>query len=291
MNIPILLYHSVSDHCTKLYRPWSISPLMFEQHMMYLKNHGYQPLTINDLMNSIKSGGSGLPQRPIGITFDDGLADFLDGAVPILEKHNFPATLFITTGYVGETSRWLKDLGEQDRPMLTWEQIASLAGVEIGSHSHSHFQLDIVTRKCAQDEIIRSKRLLEKHIGRPVKSFAFPHGYHTRKLLRIVRDAGYSSACVVDHQMADLQENVFSIPRIIINAGVTTLELESILNGMNLRPKSFLNPLLKFGWRMARFMKVEKLLPATDDFSSSIFLLLCLVSSLFKNLFLYECRH
>jgi len=270
MNIPILLYHSVSSQSTDLYRPWAVSPDRFDKHMAYLSNSGFQPLAVKDILNTIKSGSLGTLKRPVGITFDDGLADFFDGAYPILKKYRFPATLYIATGYVGETSRWLADLGEQNRPMMSWDQITSLDGIEIGSHTHSHPQLDIVPENQARDEILQSKKMLENHLNRSIDTFAFPHGYHTRKLLKIVKSAGYNSACIVDHRMANAEDDVLSLPRIIVTADVSTTTLAEYLNGKGLRRKSLLSLPMKFTWRMVRRMKLERFLPATDrDFSST----------------------
>jgi peptidoglycan/xylan/chitin deacetylase (PgdA/CDA1 family) len=185
-----------------------------------------------------------------------------------LNKYGFPATLFVATGFVGETSRWLEDLGEGDRPMLTWKQIASLEHVEIGSHGQRHLQMDIISESQAADEIIESRKILEENINRPVQSFAFPHGYHTGKLLKIVKQAGYTSACVVDHAMAKQDADVFALPRIIVSSDVSTSLLEEYLQGKGLRQQSLLRGPMKFAWRMARRTGMDTRLSfANRDFS------------------------
>ena len=37
-----------------------------------------------------------LPERPVVLTFDDGYADFVEKAVPLMVEHGFPATVFVT---------------------------------------------------------------------------------------------------------------------------------------------------------------------------------------------------
>jgi peptidoglycan/xylan/chitin deacetylase (PgdA/CDA1 family) len=259
MNIPILLYHSISNEATSLYKSWAISPLEFDRHLDFLNKQGYQPITIKNVVDAIRCGGKGLPDRPLVITFDDGMADFLSGAMPILKKYNFPATLYIVTGYVGETSRWLMDEQEYNRPMLTWNQLAALEGIEIGSHSHSHFHMDLLPLAQARTEIMHSKMLLEQHLGRSIDTFAFPHGYHTKKLLKVVEESGYSSACIVRHGMANDSSNVYALPRIIITSDVTMATLDQFLQGKRLTRVSAWRSFLRKAWRMVRWIKLGRI--------------------------------
>jgi len=269
MNIPLLLYHSISDRSTSSYQTWTVSPDLFDRHMSLLRDRGYLPMTVTEIVKLMQTGAV-FPGRLVGITFDDGLADFLEGAAPILKKYGFAATLYVATGFVGETSRWLDDLGERERPMLTWKQIASLEQVEIGSHGHGHLQMDIISESQAVEEIVKSKKILEDKLDRRIESFAFPHGYHTGKLLKILEQTGYTSACVVDHAMANEADDVFALPRIIVASDVSTSMLDEYLQGNGLRQRSFLRAPMKLAWRMARRTGMDRGLSfANRDFSHS----------------------
>jgi peptidoglycan/xylan/chitin deacetylase (PgdA/CDA1 family) len=256
MNIPILLYHSISDQATRLYQPWTISPREFESHVAYLCDQGFQPMTIDDLAQAIRLSGKKLPERPVLLTFDDGLADFLIGAMPVLAKFGFPATLFIATGYIDRTSRWLVKEGEQYRPMLSWKEIASLEGVCLGSHSHTHPQLDILSLLEARNEIFYSKQLLEQKLGIPINTFAYPHGYYSNELREITKSAGYSSACIVGHAMATDLSDLYTLPRMIIKSDVDTMVLGKYLEGVGLRRHGAWRTFLRIAWRI--FRKVKK---------------------------------
>ncbi len=251
--IPILLYHSISDGGTDAFRMWTVSPERFASHMEYLSGDGFTALTVTEL-GSRFDNGLPLPDKPIVITFDDGFADFVVFAEPTLRRHNLPVTLYITTKYVGETSRWLERQGEGDRPFLTWKEIATLDEdlVEIGAHGHTHAMLDALSPREATIEIQESKRILEEHIGKPVVSFAYPHGYSSSRVRRTVRDVGFTSACMVAHALSSSAADRFAMPRIVVSADDGIDDLTRLIGGRDLRIAPFREQYRTKGWRVAR---------------------------------------
>ena len=80
--------------------------------------------------------------------------------------------------------------------MLTWQELrdVSESGIECGAHTHTHPQLDILPAPTAFQEIQTSKRMRSRiSSGRPVKTFAYPHGYASRTTRHLVRQAGFAS--------------------------------------------------------------------------------------------------
>ena len=99
----ILLYHRVldiqkgGDFCSL---PGIIvSVNMFNQQMRYLSKN-YNVISLDHLVDSLKNN-SPLPKKGVVITFDDGWRDNYSFALPILKKYNLPATIFLTSGYIG----------------------------------------------------------------------------------------------------------------------------------------------------------------------------------------------
>ena len=251
--VPIFLYHSVDTKCADAYRRWLVLPEEFDRHMKYLSDNDYRAVTVSALVSLLKNGKT-LPPRTVAITFDDGLQDFLTGAVPILQRYNFLATLYVVSGCVGQSSRWLGPMGEGARPMLSWQDLRDIssAGFELGAHSISHPQLDVLPPAIASAEIRGSKSALEDHLGRRLESFAYPHGYSSRTTRRLVREAGFSSACRVRHALASAAEDHYVLSRIIMTSSIGIGELQTLLGDSSLPVAPPADRLFATGWRMVR---------------------------------------
>ena len=230
-NVPILMYHSISQHATRKYKPFAVLPALFADHMAYLHQHAYTPITVTQFINTRAKGVSALPERPVILTFDDGFADFFTDAFPVLQRYGFTATLYVATAFVNGTSRWLHREGEAARSMLTWDQLTKIitTGIECGGHSHCHPQLDTLPIVVARDEIVQCKRLLERHLDQEVSSFAYPYGYHTAAIKQLVREAGYSSACAVKYEMSSETTDPFALARLMIKSSTSVGTLAALL--------------------------------------------------------------
>jgi peptidoglycan/xylan/chitin deacetylase (PgdA/CDA1 family) len=235
-KVPILMYHSISEHASSRFRLFTVPPATFADQMAYLHQHAYTPLTVSQLARALSQHPSSLPERPVVLTFDDGYADFFTEALPVLKRYDFTATVYVTTAFINDTSRWMRREGETARPMLRWEQLEAIAksGIECGAHTHTHPQLDTLPRSMAQDEILLSKRLLEDHLGREVKSFAYPSGFLTTKLRQQVQDSGFTSACSVERALHPSTVDVFALTRLLVGREMDINRFAELLQGENI---------------------------------------------------------
>ena len=256
--VPLLLYHSVADATDPRFAEWAVSEKAFAAQMDALAREGYSALTVREVAERAFGRGGALPDRALAITFDDGFEDFYTAAWPHLERNGLTATVFVTTGHVGSTSVWLGSHGEGDRPLMSWSQIAdiSAAGIECGAHAHTHVQLDAVPRWRAREEIERSRRALAGVVG-PPSSFAYPHGYHSRRVRQEVRRAGFASACAVADGLASASDDPYAIPRVVVRGGTSVESLLRVLEGQRstARPR----PLRRAAWRSLRRAGAEPL--------------------------------
>lgn len=93
------MYHRVA---APFHDPWglAVDPVHFEQQLAYFMKHRIV-LSMDDFIAHLRLRI--LPSNAIAITFDDGYLDNLLNAEPALTSHSVPATLFLTTGFVGQT--------------------------------------------------------------------------------------------------------------------------------------------------------------------------------------------
>ena len=253
-RIPILMYHSISRESSAQFRPFIVTPESFDAQLSYLHQHGCQTLTISQFIQARTQGEKTLPERLALLTFDDGFADFYSTVLPLLKRYGFVATLYVTTGFIGSTSRWLASSGESSRPLLNWDQISEIAasGIECGAHTVTHPTLDAIPHGVARDEIKNSKRALEDHLHREINSFAYPFGYYSRATIQLVQEAGFSSACAVRYAMSSIRDDAFALARHIVRYDTRLEEFASLLNGQVPVLPLMYNRLRATGWRIIR---------------------------------------
>jgi peptidoglycan/xylan/chitin deacetylase (PgdA/CDA1 family) len=138
--------------------------------------------------------GQGEQSRaPVVVTFDDGTADVIETALPVLVDCQVPATLYVATGFVDE-GRQFPPAGRS----ASWGALAdgcSTGLLTVGSHTHDHLLLDRVSEEEAINQLDRSRSLIEDRLGRPVPDFAYPKAVApTPAVARLVRDRFRSAA-------------------------------------------------------------------------------------------------
>lgn len=123
-------------------------------------------------------GGAG----GVAVTFDDGYRDFYEFVLPALVQRRIPATLYLATGLVGN--------GALGRDALTWDQLREAVQtglVTVGSHTHAHVDLSRATDRQAEEEMRRSKELIEDRLGVPCHHFAYPWAVASPGARRVAR--------------------------------------------------------------------------------------------------------
>jgi peptidoglycan/xylan/chitin deacetylase (PgdA/CDA1 family) len=189
----ILMYHSIAPYDQDPYQV-TVSPARFEQQMRWLRRRGLRGASVREVLDARASGcGAGL----VGLTFDDGYADFASYALPVLKRHGFSATVYVIAGRMGGDNEW--DPEGPRKPLLTSQQVRQVAdaGIEIGSHGLRHVSLPKAPEGALAGEIDGSRRTLQDVSGQDVPGFCYPYGDIDAAVVEGVRAAGYGYGCAI----------------------------------------------------------------------------------------------
>jgi peptidoglycan/xylan/chitin deacetylase (PgdA/CDA1 family) len=202
-RIPVMNYHSVGI------APGNtvvITPAKLEEQMQYLADNQYDVLTLQQFID-IWEGKTPAPPKPVLLTFDDGYTDNYTDAMPILQKFHFPATLFMTPGWV-------------DKPgYLTWEQVKEMHenGWDIQPHGMSHSSLPRMDAEKQRYEIAESRKLIEEHIGTIANVFCYPYGHYNNTSLSILKEEDYLLAFTIEQGRTDPTQHPYRLYRLFVN--------------------------------------------------------------------------
>ena len=176
----ILTFHSIDDSGSVL----AYSPSFFSQLIQSLEEIKIPVLDLDVLLQPQTSRG-------VAITFDDGMQSVHRHALPVLQEHGIPAHLFLATGAAGDDRPWPRDPcdGHTFR-MLDWDELEALhtAGVHIESHTHTHPDMRSLSIERMQEECEQADSMIEHRLGRRPQYFAYPFGYHNRKVRDFARN-------------------------------------------------------------------------------------------------------
>lgn len=227
-----LLYHRVS--AAPVVEPriddWNVTPDTLERHIAWLVEHT-DLVFARDLPRHLAMSSS--TTRPIAcLTFDDGFRNFHDEVVPLLRRYDARATVFVVTAYVGRRApmpfdRW-GITHKDDAPATAWqsmdwaavERCAASGLVEVGGHSHHHFDAARTPASALVDEAAACReRLLQKLGADHAASYAFPYGNTrlgqvTPAYVAAVKAAGYAVAMTTDVGLATAASDPFTLPRV-----------------------------------------------------------------------------
>jgi peptidoglycan/xylan/chitin deacetylase (PgdA/CDA1 family) len=185
VDVPILMYHRinvVTPSTPAESRGLTVHPTDFARQMTWLKRRGYRTITQRELFEALMCGAT-LPPRPILITFDDGYRDNFFKASPVLLRLGMRATAYVVSGRISGP----------DPSFLTWPLLHALErrGIEIGSHTMAHRNMTTLSDAALLDDLVRSRRLLERGLRHRVPWLAYPFGAYDARVERFARRAGY----------------------------------------------------------------------------------------------------
>jgi peptidoglycan/xylan/chitin deacetylase (PgdA/CDA1 family) len=210
--MPALMYHSVSAVAGPM-RDLAVPGGLLAEQLGALTDAGFRLVGMSEAVDLLDAGST---DKLVAVTFDDGYRNFLTAGLPVLTEIGAGATLYASVGHLGAHARWLGRWAPDFGPMLTWDELAEVgrAGVEIGNHSLIHHPLDVLPGDQLRREVLRSHQELEQRLQTAVRSFAYPHGYHSRRVRGVVASTGHDHATEVGRRLHTPRDPRFAIPRL-----------------------------------------------------------------------------
>ena len=208
----VLMYHGV-DRVPAERDPHGmfVTPAAFRAQVERLLGAGFVPVTEQDFLAGRR--GRPMPRKAVLITFDDGYPGVGEHAAPFLASLGLPSVLYVPAGLLGGSAMWLEPRHRQPLMSADEVRVVSRQGMSVGAHGFDHSDLTGLPDSDVRRHTVETKMVLERVVGRPVRSFAFPYGAHNRRIREAVRAAGYQAAFAVHDPVDD-----FAVRRVDVNA-------------------------------------------------------------------------
>ena len=184
--VMVLAYHGIGSGSGE--EGFVISADRFGEHLATLRAAGMHAVTADQVAKSL-DGGAPLPEKAVLISFDDGRADAMMFADPLLEQAEMQATMFVITGAAAKpgvyytpwsrlesyarSGRWdiqaHTDSQHREHRAAGGESLPALTSLERGE-SLEEYQARVAT------DLDEASSAIEAHIGRRPVAFAYPFG-------------------------------------------------------------------------------------------------------------------
>ena len=207
-RVPVLMYH---DILPKKQVFFDVTPQELEHDLQLLQENGVTPISLDQLVTHLRTGLP-LPRKPLLLTFDDGYGGHYQYVYPLLKKYSYPAVFSIYTANIGKNT---------GRTHVTWDQLQQMIAdplVTIASHSVTHpLDLRPLSDNQLVIEVMLSKRILESHLGSPIRYFTYPAGKYDQRVANLIQKAGYEAALTMndlEDRFAGQSKDLLAIDRI-----------------------------------------------------------------------------
>ncbi len=214
-GVPILMYHylSVPPPDADIYREdLSIEPDVFREQLQWLKDNGYEAITLTELVYALAIGWPRLPERPVVLTFDDGYIDNYENAFPMLQEFGYTATFFILT-----------DVTDREQEgYMTWDMYREMAdaGMDIQIHGREHLQMSNRDDAWLLFHLRGSQETLQAELGYQARFLSYPSGKYDENTIRAARQYGYWAAVTTASGSTQRSDQIYELERLRISNGI-----------------------------------------------------------------------
>ncbi|MFR2443891.1 MAG: polysaccharide deacetylase family protein [Ruminococcus sp.] len=199
--LPVLMYHSVAELTETQF---CVTPQTIESDLRYLKEHGYEAVSAEALVEYTNGTGS-LPLHPVLITLDDGFYNNSSLVLPLLEKYDMCAVISVVGVF---TDVYAPDAPHQDDySYLTWDDMREMCcspRIEFGNHTyqlHSHrkrqgcaklsWESEEEYRQTLSEDLNLLQTRFQEELHLQPIVFAYPYGFLCEESRPVLQEAGF----------------------------------------------------------------------------------------------------
>jgi len=175
-GLPVLMYHNITEgFCDGL----NIPADKLELQLMYMKEKGYQTITLKQLSEICRNDGR-LPAKAVLLTFDDAFTSSEKPLLKLLERYGFQAVIFLPVAFIGKSNMW--DDGKLEiLPAESLQRLSRDSRFEIGLHSFLHRSYSDLGPEDIQEDLKNCQETLDYYKISFVRAIAYPYGGYPRK--------------------------------------------------------------------------------------------------------------
>ncbi|MFC4506171.1 MULTISPECIES: polysaccharide deacetylase family protein [Streptomyces] len=209
----ILMYHLIED----LPSPMAVPPDRFREQMELLAGGPYTAVTEDDL-HTMLTQGRPLPPNAVLLTFDDGYANTVTTALPVLEQLGLPALMAVCGGYLTDQRPRHVPHPAQETADPDQVQQWTASGRDVAAHSYTHRRLTALSERALAWQTAGDHEALADLLGRPPRTFAYPYGAYDPRVQRAVAGLYPLALATDDHHQPDLR-HPYALSRIQVDPG------------------------------------------------------------------------
>ncbi len=257
-ELTVISYHEIADAKDALIPQYAVSPTNFVRQMDWLKNHGYQFVSVDQVL-AARAGKLPLPERAVLITFDDGYRSVYTNAFPVLKLFKAPAVVAVVGSWLKPVSGKVVDFDgravSRDE-MLSWAEIKEMTDsglVEIGSHTYDlhdgipanpqgnmepaattrlyfpktkRYEEEDPYKKRVAADLVKNNQLLTQHGIRTPRVIAWPYGRYNIETREIAEKLGMPIGLTLDDGPNTITTPLWGLRRILVEGRMQLWDLE-----------------------------------------------------------------
>ena len=253
----VLCYHNVMDNPLDHPEKYTVSTEALAQQFSWLKEQGYNVISIDDLLAS-KAKGKPLPAKAVILTFDDGYRSFYTHIFPLLKKFNYPAVFALVGSWLelkpGEKAQYEGQNYTRDKFLVAAEirEMAASGLIEFASHSYNlhhgvtanpqgnqlpaavsraydmnnkSYESDKAYLSRIRSDLIKNSRIIKRLTGKRPRIMVWPYGSYNKPGVDIARSMGMQINFTLGEKANLLESPLWGINRLLINYNHTIARL------------------------------------------------------------------